>query len=172
VAIQCDLHYDRALKALLQRHWWTFATGQQVLAVTTNDRTEWAYRYARPADALTIRWVNEATTARSLLALNKSPDTPREVTLGAIYSDVATASCAYTQLVDDPAVYPQTFADALSAHIAAAVAMAITQNGRLAREALQAATYLTDVAITHDANEGPPEDYAQTPGWLEARGVD
>ena len=170
-AIQCNLHYDRLLKALLMKHWWTFAEGQQVLAVTTNDRDEWAFKYARPADAMTIRWVNEARTAKDQIALNQWPDTPRKVVLNAIYSDTASASCSYTQMVADPAVYPQTFADALSAHIAAASAMALTQNGRLAREAMQASVFLTDVAMAHDANEEPPEDYAQTPGWLTARGV-
>jgi hypothetical protein len=170
-AVQCNLHYDRLLKSLLMKHWWTFAEGQQVLAEMTNDRTEWNYKYARPADAITIRWVNEATAAKDLIALNQSPDTPRKVVLNAIYSDTASASCSYTKVVDDPAFYPQTFADALSAHIAAATAMAITQNGRLAREAMQSAMYLTDVAMAHDGREEPNEDYAQMATWLTARGV-
>lgn len=171
-AVQVNLHYGRCLRALLEMHWWNFARGRQILAELTNDRTtEWAYKYARPADALTIRWVNEPTTARSLRRVNKSPDTKRHVTLDAIYSDVAGAACEYTRLMSDPATYSQMFRDALSARLAVAMAKPLTENSRLRRDAIEAFQYHLDLAMVHDASEEDADDYAETAGWLQARGI-
>lgn len=170
-AIQCDLHYDRCLRALLERHWWTFALGRQVLAQQTNDRNnEWAFKYQRPADAMNICWVNEPKTAMAMLQKNRSPDTRRHITENDIYSDVSGAVCEFTRFVDDPTKYPQVFADALSAHLASAMAMPLTKNGRLARDAMDAANYLTDLAMAVDANDQHPQEYAQQAGWVNARG--
>jgi len=171
-AVQCNLHYDRCLRGLLEWHWWEFAKERQVLAEVTNDRdTIWGYKYQRPADALAIRWVNTAEDARAAIALGKSPDTPREITQTAIYSDVQTAVCEYTALKEDPALFTQSFRDALSARIAAAIAMPITQNGRLASEAMRASQYLAEVAAMNDDSESEATAYAETASWLQARGI-
>lgn len=171
-AVQCNLHYDRCLRGLLEWHWWEFAKERQVLAELTNDRdTVWDYKYQRPADALAIRWVNDAATARDMIAMGRSPDTPRAITQTAIYSDVQTATCEYTALKDDPSIYSQLFRDALSARIAASIARPITENAAIARDAAQAARQLAEEAAMHDDSESEATDYAETASWLQVRGI-
>lgn len=171
-AQQCDLHFDDTLAGLLESHWWVFATGRQVLAEVTNDRsTEWAYKYAMPADAIDIRWVNEPTTARARMSAFQSPDTEREMIEGFIYSDIQGAVCQYTKLVTDTALFPQYFSDALSAALAANMAMALTEDIKRARNAMEAAMARLDAAIAMDERQGGPQEYGQLPNWLSTRGV-
>jgi hypothetical protein len=171
-AQQCDMHFDDTLAGLLETHWWVFATGRQVLAEVTNDRaTEWAYKYAMPADAIDVRWVNEPTTARARMAAFQSPDTDREMIEGFIYSDVQSAVCEYTKIVSDTGLFPQYFSDALSAALAANVAMALTEDIKRARNAMEAAAARLDAAIARDERQGGPREYGQIPDWLATRGV-
>lgn len=171
-AEQCNLHYDDTLKTLIEAHWWSFATGRQILAELTNDReTEWQFKYSRPADALMIRWVNDAQSARLLMSLGKSPDAPRDLTADHIYSNVQYATCEYTQLITDTTKFPQHFANALSAALAGNVAMSLTEDVRRAKNAMDHAEDRLDRAIALDERETPPIDYLTTPSWLEARGI-
>lgn len=170
-AVQCDLHYDALRKALLEAHWWVFATGRQTLAELTNDRTtEWLFRYQRPTSALALRWVNEPSAARAAKSMHVSPDTDREVTDGDIYSDTPAAVCEFTTDVTDATQFPQSFADALSAAVAAAVAMPLTQDYRRAERARDLAEGRLHNAIAMDSRNIPPEELA-LPVYLRDRGV-
>lgn len=169
-AVQCELHFDALRKALLEAHWWNFATGRQTLAELTNDRTEWLFKYQRPTSALAIRWVNEPSAARATRAMQVSPDTDREITAEAIYSDTPAAVCEFTSDVSDATQFPQSFADALSAALAAAVAMPLTQDFRRATIARDAASDLLSTAIAMDNRNTPPEELA-LPVYLRDRGV-
>lgn len=171
-AEQCDLHYDDALRALLEAHPWRFATGRQTLAEMVNDRSaEWSYQYARPADAIFVRWVNDAEVARYLVSQYQSPDAPREMTAGSIYSDVAYATCEFTKLVTDTTLYPQFFKDALSAALAANMAMPLTEDVRRARNAIEQAEAKLDKAIALDEQEEAAGGYPTIPSYLSERGV-
>lgn len=171
-AIQCNLHFDDIVLDLFETHWWDFATGRQLLAEkATNDRSaEWAYAYQKPADSVAIRWVNHAETARGLIGRGESPDVIRETTLDTIYCDVAGATCEFTKNLTDTALYPQYFANAISAYLAAAVALPITKNMELARNAQRMAYDQLGKAIALDERQqGKRED--QVPEYLKLRGV-
>lgn len=171
-AEQCNLHYDDTLEAVLESHWWGFATGRQSLALEVNDRSsEWAYRYAIPTYAMMIRWVNDPATAKILLDQGQSPDAPRAMSGTSIYCNVALASCEFTKPVTDATLYPRYFADALSAALAANMAMALTEDVKRAQNAMQQAGQRLDDAIAKDESQQPTRQYQTLPAWYSDRGL-
>lgn len=171
-AEQCNLHYDDTLQTLLELHRWSWAQRQDVLAELTNDRsTEWAHAYQVPSNCLRIHWVNDAATARSLMALNRDPDTDREILGDTLYSDVPTASIRYTTLVEDPTIFPMAFQNALAASLAANMALPLTENGRLAAQSMDMAERLIERAIVHDESKQRLEVVNPVPSWYDERGV-
>jgi hypothetical protein len=171
-ATECNLHYDPTRRMLLERNWWHFATGRQTLAQLTNDREEeWLFKYARPTAALSIRWVNDPFVARMRMAAHHSPDAERETTIDALYSDTPLAVCEFTRDLTDPTLYPQSFAEALSAALAARLAMPLTQDVRRAREARDMAQEMLSVAIAEDFRNQPPQEPG-LPQYLQDRGLD
>lgn len=170
-AEQCNLHYDDTVRALIEAHWWSFATGRDVLAELTNDRVEWTFKYARPTDALVIRWVNDPSVAQVLMSQNESPDSDRIVTQNAIYSNTRLAVCEYTMLVDDPTIYPQYFSDTLSAALAASMAMPLTEDLKKTDFSMREYEKKLDMAIAMDENESPPIGYQTVPDYLKSRGI-
>jgi len=171
-AEQCNLHFDDTLAGLLEAHPWRFANGRQLLAELTNDRkAEWNYHYARPADALFVRWVNDPEVARYMIAQDQSPDSDREMTGLSIYSDVQGAVCEFTKLVTDTTLYPQFFKDAMSAALAANMAMALTEDIKRARNAMDQAERKMDMAMVRDEQEDNTGGYQTLPGYLTERGV-
>lgn len=171
-AEQCNLHYEDTLRALLEAYPWSFAQRQDALAEVTNDLSDfWDYAYQRPANCLRIAWVNDDQSARDYMALNRDPDTDRRTIGDTIYSNVPAASISYTTFVDDPAEYSQAFRDALSAAIAANMAMPLTENSRLAGRAMEMAERSLDMAVAHDESQKRTEEAALIPDWLRDRGV-
>lgn len=171
-AEQCKLHYDDILRGLLEMHPWNFATQRVTLSkFSTNDREdEWAYKYSRPVNALRIRWVNEPCAARIYISQGRSPDSERELTSDAIYSDVDGAICEYTGLIEDPKLYPQSFADLMTAEIAKNVCMGLVRDSRLATETAKLAERALDHALVQDNQSTPPEVVAR-PLSLQVRGL-
>lgn len=171
-AEQCKLHYDDTLKGLLEYHPWTFANTRQVLAEKTNDRTkEWTYRYQLPANCLYLRWVNDPEVARYMIQQDLNPDSSREMSGDNIYSDVNGAVCEFTTLVEDVNLMPQLFKDALSAALAAAICMPITEDVSRQRNAEGAAQELLDIAAARDEALSNVSEYLSMPGYMQARGI-
>jgi hypothetical protein len=171
-AVECALHYEPTRRMLLERNWWHFACGRQVLAQLTNDReSEWLFKYARPTSAIAIRWVNDPFVARMRLQAQQSPDSERELTVDAIYSDTPGAVCEFTIDAADPTIYPQSFREALSAALAARLAMPLTQDVRRAQQARQVAEEMLSIALAEDFRNQPPQQQG-VPHYLQDRGVD
>lgn len=171
-AEQCNLHYEDTLRELLELHWWVFAKGRVVLAELENDRpNEWAYRYSRPSAALAIRWVNTAEDAHAAMQLDRDPDTPREMMPDSIYSNAPGAVCEFTMEVTDPTKYPSYFKNALSAALAANMAMSLTEDIKKAQNAMSQAESKLDRAMALDERETPPLEANETPEYLRVRGV-
>lgn len=167
----CLLHYDAALMALLERHWWVFAKSRRSLASLQNDRANvWQYAYQRPVEAIALHWVNDPTLAAAAMSEGRSPDTHRETTQTTIYCDVPFAACEFTAEVDDPGLYPPSFSDALAAELAARITQQITESGPRIRTAREAAMERLDIAIALDMRNEPP---IQTglPDYLRDRGL-
>ncbi len=172
-AVQCKLHYDRIRRSLLERWPWVFASRREKLVEETlNDRAgAWSYRYARPGHMAAIRWVNDVTAARMAMQLGQSPDTLREVTADSIYSDVPDAVIEYTRDVTDPTIFSSGFADALAAHLAAAIAMPITRDAAKVTGAKREAEELLNQAMTMDFNSRPSTEQTFYPMQLTVRGL-
>jgi len=171
-AEQCNLHYDDTLQYLTEAHWWSFSAKRQVLANEANDREgEWAFKYAIPADALTIRWVNDPQVARHMIEQNQNPDIPRIITADHIYCDVQFAVCEFSALVAETTQFPQYFSDALSAALAANMAMPLTEDIKRARNAMEQAEVKMDRAMALDEQQAPPIGHQTIPSWLSERGI-
>lgn len=170
-AEQCNLHYDDERRGLLEKHWWTFAKTRVVLAELVNDRpNEWLYKYKKPANILEIHWVNHPEVARTEIAMHRNPDTERHIEGEAIYCNVQFATMQYTQDIENTDLMPQYFKDALSARLASAICVSITESVDRARFAGEQAIELTDNAIAEDEQNTPPIDRPDAE-YLQARGV-
>jgi hypothetical protein len=172
-AVQCNLHYADTRKSLFEMDDWYFARGRQTLATLENDRpNEWRFKYARPTEALILRWVNDPEVARIKMAQGESPDIERETTEDAIYCDVENAVGAFTKLLVDPTLYPQYFSDALSAMTAAASAMAITEDIKRAQNAESQAAARIEHAMLKNEENTPPAETRRMPDWMKDRGIE
>lgn len=172
VAELCKLHYEDSLRVLTEHHWWSFAAGRNVMAELPNDRPqEWNYKYQKPADALAIRWVNDPVVAANLLEVGEEPDSDRLLFGQHIYSNVFGAACEFSKLIDDATKFPQYFADALSAEIAASVAMSLTEDMNRARNAFSEAERLLEEAVVLDESDHRHRTYRSTPDYLKVRGL-
>lgn len=169
----CDLHYDRIRRSLLERWNWTFASTREALVQqAANDRLgAWAYCYARPANMIAIRWVNTPESARAAMRLGQSPDSPREMTAEAIYSDLPGAVIEYTRDEEDPTLFPPGFGNTLAASLAAAIAMPITRDMAKVKAAQQEAAELLEQAMVSDFNSRPATEQTFYPVQLQVRGL-
>lgn len=165
-AEQYQLHYDDLRKSLLEKHWWIFAKDRQALAtLATNPRSDdWNYAYTRPATAVEIHWVNDPSVAEAAMAMHQNPDAPRQMSGTTIFSNVYQAYCEFTANIENTELMPQYFRDALSAMIAAAIAMPLTESVQKAKFATEQAEMLIEKAIAEDENnqaviEMPDADY-------------
>ncbi len=166
---QYVLHYDDLRKLLLEKHWWTFAKCRQPLALTPNDRSsEWLYRYEAPGNMIETHWVNDPQVATAAMRDGRNPDAPRENSGRIIYTNVETAYIQFTQDVENTDLMPQYFKDALSAMIAAAVAMPLTESVSRARYAAEQAEIMVNTAIAEDEQNTPPIKIPEA-DYIEAR---
>lgn len=172
-AEQCLIHYEPLRKGLLEAHRWEFAKRRRALTeATTNDRsTEWDYKYTKPDGILLIHWVNDPAVARSLLHMQDDPDIEREIYDTSIYCNVPDAYIEYTADITSTEAMPQYFQTALSAAVAAAVALPLTQNVKLAEFAKGQAEAALDRAITLDERSKGTFKQEVLPEFLTARGV-
>ena len=170
-AEQYELHYNDLRRSLLEKHWWTFAKTRQALALGLNDRkSEWAFKYNRPAGVVDIHWVNDPTVARYKKNKNDNPDCDRETSGQSIYCDVPLCYIEFTRDEENTDIMPQYFKDALSAMIAAAVAMPLTESVNRAKFAAEQAQIMIDIAIAEDEQNAPPIRMPDA-DYIDARGA-
>lgn len=154
---QYELHYNDLRRSLLEKHWWIFAKCVQPLAQTTNDRPdEWLYKYELPAKVIDIHWINDPQIATLAMQKGADPDAPREGIGRYVYTNIEKAYIQYTCDEENTDLMPQYFKDALSAMVAAAVAMPLTESVSRARFATEQAETMVDMAIAEDEQNMPP----------------
>lgn len=105
--------YPVALAELLEAHPWTWATKRAALAELVNDRDDWAYRYALPADCLKPRRVLPDGYADT-----ENDGSPYEWEGASLYCDEALATLVYTFSVTDTTKFSPMFVKALSFRLA------------------------------------------------------
>lgn len=168
---ECELHYDDLRRTLLEAHWWDFAKHSQALAEVTNDRTsDWDYKYQRPANVLDVHWVNDPSVAAYLIEQDENPDAERLNVGEFIYCNVPAAYMEFTYDENNTDKMPQYFKNAISAMVAAAVAMPLTESVSRAKFAAEQAEILVESAIAKDEDNSPPVAMPDA-DYIKARGI-
>lgn len=131
----CNSVYPMLRDYALRDYPWTFATARatlSMLSITTPQN--WTYAYALPADCLKVR--------RLTINGQRTPPTglqaPYEVAIyndqPVLYTDLAGAELVYTARVTDENLFDPMFASALSALIAAEIAMPLSVQPAIAQQ--------------------------------------
>lgn len=157
----CNQFYEHARDTLLQAYPWKFAGKTASLAQVANDKAgAWDYAYARPSDCLKIRWLSPSYDASDstlgLVAGQNHADAgryPYEIEGATIYVSLSPAFLRYTWRIDDTARFPPLFVDALSLHLAARMAMALTRDPKTRSDTYKFAIATQALAEMADANE-------------------
>lgn len=145
----CEQFYALARNELLEEFDWTFARKRDTLAQVTNDREDFGYKYALPADYL---------IARRLLADGYADDINDaevfEIEGQFAYSDAQPVTLVYTKLLTDTTRFSAAFTVALSYRVAAYISGPIVKDptGALQRSLRMASDNMAERAKKEDAN--------------------
>jgi hypothetical protein len=122
-AEHCAQFYPMALAECLEAHAWTFAKKRATLAEVTNDREDFEYKYALPADC---------AKPRALLPegyTNSEDDSAVFEREGSyLYTNEANATLVYTFNLTDTTKFSGLFTMALSLKLAAYIVGPITKD--------------------------------------------
>lgn len=153
----CRQFYEHTRDLLLQTYPWRWAGKTQSLAEVTNDKPgAWAYAYSKPNDCLKIRYVRPEYSEDEIDIEGAKTDSfgiAHEVEGDTIYTDISPAFLRYTYRIVDPSKYPPLFVEALAWHLAVRLAMPLTRDPAVRKEAFNIANGAQAVAQTADANE-------------------
>lgn len=151
-AEHCRIFYPMARDSVLELHDWNFATTRAALAQLTNDRAEWAYRYAAPANMLRAiavlaadaadETVDAARAAPQPFVTESAPDGMR-----VLYTHQAGAHLRYTMRVDDPSKFPPLVAEAVVVALAAKLAGPLLKGAEGRKEAAAQTQMLHGVVL-------------------------
>lgn len=109
----CVRFYPIARDAALEAHWWPFATKRATLAQMVNDRPDWAYRYAAPADM-----VKPQAVLASGYGNDEDEGAAFQWEAGSLYTDEADAVLRYTFRLRDTTKFTPLFVIGLSTMLA------------------------------------------------------
>lgn len=153
----CSQFYDHVRDMLLQAYPWRWAGKTLWLAEVANDKPgAWGHAYQRPTDCLKVRYVRPVYSDDPVDLEAVKIDgfgVMHEVEGQSIYSDVSPALLHYTYQVTDPTKFPPMFVEALAWHISVRLAMPLTRDPAIRREAFQIANGMQATAQMQDANE-------------------
>jgi hypothetical protein len=153
----CNLHYAHTRDALLRDHLWNFAIKRVELALsTTTPAFDFAYQHTLPSDLL------------RLLTTNLTRDAEFKVEGEFLMSDSSSVKIKYIAQITDVGLFDQLYIEALSARLAAELAIPLTDSKALAE--LMFGLYHDKMrsARSVDAMEGTP-DNIKADAWLDAR---
>lgn len=119
--------YEPALKLVLRRCNWPFATKIAALALVEEEpNTEWGYSYRYPVDCLKIRRVLSGLrndTRASRMPVKMAQDASGTL----IFTDQEGAEVEYTLYADNPQFYPPDFVMAFSYYLGSLIAPRLTK---------------------------------------------
>ena len=140
--------YPIARDEILELHPWPFAGKRATMATLTNDRSDWAYRYAIPTGCLKPRAVlpvGYGSSEDDGVAWEREGDS--------IYADEAGATLVYTERITDPTRFSPLFVATLGFRLASYMAGPIlkdptgkTQAALLQRSLVELAKATTSAA--------------------------
>lgn len=115
--------YPIARDEILEQGDFSFARKRTTLAELTNDRADWTYKYALPADCLKPRVVLLAGYDHSL-----TDGQPFEIEGDSLYTDAEDAVLVYTYRLTDPTKFSPLFTTAVSWRLASYMVGPITKD--------------------------------------------
>lgn len=125
----CARFYPIVRDEMLEREVFTFSTKRATLAALVNDRPDWQYRFALPADCLKPRAVLPSTYSRAdtIDGLVDSTDA-FEWEGGSLYTDEPDAVLVYTFKLTDTTKFSPLFVTAASYLLAGYIVGPITKD--------------------------------------------
>ncbi len=163
----CKLYYDIVRKTLLASYRWRFAERHVKLALLDADVPGWHFAYALPSAALIIRKVYDMDNAEM-----KDDGEPEYTTLAvketqiAVCTNIENAYCDYTADVENVAVFPPSFIQALAHALASEIAMPLDGSASMQQtnyQLMQAAIYQAQYtsAIQDEHKPAEPNRYVE-----------
>jgi hypothetical protein len=150
-ARQCRLHYPFVRDTALQSFEWSWAIKRQALAELSNTWTErFQFEYRRPTDCLKpLRIVSELADGRDHAEVEYS------IKGTSILCSHPDAVLEYIENVEDPGRFPPLFREALCWALASKIALPLTKDREIRKDAYDAARQAMSAARVADANEVP-----------------
>lgn len=154
-ATQCRAWFEQARDECFRDFPWGFAKRTVVLALVEEEpNDEWAFSYRYPTDCMMLLRVptgNRVETMASRVPFEMGSDDSGLL----IFCDAEDASMQYTHRIDDTALWPADFAQAVSLYLAFLCAPALTAGDefKLGARAMQAYTWRRATAQGNSQNE-------------------
>jgi hypothetical protein len=155
-AAAAQVYYEQARLEVLSSWWWKFATKRQVLALTGDERTDWAFCYATPSDCLVARYIWNGRAAPTNIPFDKELDDAGTGLV--ILTDQEDAELVYTAKAPPIGLYPPHFVRAFALHLATYLANMLPVRPELGNNLNQRATFALQTAQKLDANEGKQDE--------------
>lgn len=153
----CSQFYAHVRDMLLQAYPWRWAGKTLSMAEVTNNKPgAWEYAYAKPIDCLKVRYVRPEYSESDIDLDGAKLDAfgvMHEIEGETIYTDISPAFLRYTAQVTDPTKFPPLFVEALAWQLSVRLAMPLTRDPSVRREAFNIANGMQASAQTSDANE-------------------
>lgn len=148
--------YEQLRNAVLRDHKWNFATKRVALAQNADAPAfDYVYSYALPTDCLRVVQMERRDMIFQIEGRN-------------LLTDESPAKIIYIAEITDPNEYDAMFVEALSARLAAELAVPLTDSRTLANDMMSMYEGKIRDARSLDSQEsGEPEVVADT--WLNAR---
>lgn len=155
----CNVFFKPTRDAVLSAFPWNFATARATLADLGTPPTNWAYRYALPADCLTVRHLVVDGIREPLAHERIAFEIAEEGDVRVLYTDCANAELVYTRRITNPNLFSPTFVSALGWLLASEIALPLTSAPGVADRALR--MYVTVLgtaqALALNERQGDPE---------------
>lgn len=184
----CRLHWPIVRDSVLRSHPWNFAIRRATLArLSATPNHEFTYAYALPTDPYCLKVIRTSFEADGysstavygypgLVGYGALPIEYRIESIDVSGSPVRSILCNETSMkieyiarIEDVAQYDDLFVDAVSAKMAAELAIPLTDNQAAAKTMMELYQMKMAEARVNDAQEGSPRDVVNTDGWLIAR---
>jgi hypothetical protein len=153
----CNQFYEQARNFALEDFPWPFATKYGTLGLVEEDpNDDWTYSYRYPSDCMAVR--------RIVTGLGRANPKPPPFEIGAddngrlIYTDQEDAVIRYTRLVEDAALYPAVFGEAVSWWLAGLLAPGLAKDRKQAQTAFQMYEIIKGQAYAQQLNEQQQTD--------------
>lgn len=148
--------FEQVRDATLRDHVWNFAIKRVQLAQdTAAPAYEYAFQYSLPSDCLRLLQMEKKTMVYTIEGRK-------------LLTDEGTAKVKYLAVITDPNEFDAMFVEALSARLAAELAVTLAESNTLYQNMMEIYRLkITDARSVDGQESGEPEVVADT--WLDSR---